>query len=451
MIARTLTLRITLRFAALVTLATVAVLAAGGWLLDRQMRRGLGVIHQTEVTELREKLSGSPVTPEAVRTRVLRDSQGDAGLFFIQIHDRDGAVLFRSENLGSAVLPDLSPGETQRTFELAGVGEVHVSEARDELWHIQVASPLAAERRLLRDYARVSAGLALCVALVSVGLGYGFSQILLRPLRAIARTARHIGADNLKARIPVPDVQDELTDLTRLLNAMFDRLEGSFEQVRRFAGDASHELKTPLAIMRLNAEKLRARVAADPVAAAAVDDWLEEQARLGRVIERLLFLAKVEGGALRPQLVTLEPARLLQDLAEDAAVLAEDKKVRFEIRPPDPGTLRCDPELLRQLLLNLLGNALHVAPPGSLLLMGATRTASGWELVVEDEGPGLPEAELRRIFERFVRHQAGTSSPHGSGLGLAICQSIATLHGGSIRAENRADRPGLRVVAVLPA
>jgi signal transduction histidine kinase len=450
MMSRSLTLRITLRFAALVTATTIIVLAAGGWLLDAQMQRGLVIIQQTEVSELLDKLSGATADPESVRERILRDSQGDAGLFLIQVHDHLGRVLFRSENLGSAYLPDLPQADTGRKLTLPGVGDLYMTETRSADWHIQVASPLSAQRRLLRDYARVSAALVAGVALLSLGLGYGFSRVILEPLREIARTARQIGADNLKSRIPVTKVRDELTDLAGLLNAMFDRLEASFQQVRRFAGDASHELKTPLAIMRLNADKVRTRLAADPQALAALDDWLEEQARLSRVIDRLLFLAKAEGGALPLNSRPLDPCMLLRDIAEDAAVLAEDKNVRFELGPCPLGELRGDAELLRQLFLNLVSNALQVSPPGSQVRLSAELGAGGWTLAVEDEGPGLPEPELLRIFERFARHGHGTSSAHGHGLGLAICQSIAALHGGTIRAENRTDRSGLRVTVTLP-
>ena len=446
----TLTFRITLRFAALVTATTIGVLALGGWLLDAQMQRGLVIIQQTEVTELLAKLSGTPPEPDAVRSRILHDSQGDAGLFLIQIHDHTRRVLFRSENLGSAYLPDLPTEEPGRRLTLPGVGDLYLTEIRSANWHIQVASPLSAQRRLLQDYLQVSAALAACAAVVSLGMGYGFSRTILEPLRGIARTARRIDAENLKSRIPVPKVRDEITDLGALLNAMFDRLEASFEQVRRFAGDASHELKTPLAIMRLNADKIRTRLASDPEAVAALDDWLEEQTRLSRVIDRLLFLTKAEGGALPLKLRSLNPCVLLKSVAEDAGVLADDKNVRFELGPCPTGELRGDEELLRQLVLNLVSNALHVSPPGSGVRLSAELDAAGWTLVVEDEGPGLPEAELLRIFERFVRHGHGTSADHGHGLGLAICKSIAALHGGNIRAENRADRSGLRVTVNLP-
>jgi len=289
------------------------------------------------------------------------------------------------------------------------------------------------------------------IMLVSVGLGYGFSRVTLLPVRAIEQTARRIGADNLRERIPVSAAGDELASLTRLLNQMFDRLESSFEQVRRFTADASHELKTPLALIRLNAERLRARVAHGPEAAEGLDELLEEVARMNRIIEGLLFIAKADGRALAVALKEHDVSAFLAPFVEDAQVLAEDRGVAFELGRDDAGTMRLDPALMRQLLLNVVGNALNVSSPGGRIALDSAHTEHGWRLTVTDEGPGLPSDQLEKIFERFVRYESPPvptgNRPHGHGLGLAICRSIAELHGGKIWAENRNDgRSGLRVV-----
>lgn len=454
MIARTLTWKTTVRFAILVTVTTLLVLAAGGWLLDRQMRRGLGLLHEGEAEELRDMLRAAPPTPDAVRARILRDSAGDAEWFFIQIQDEKGRVLFRSANLGEAVMPELSPGERERIVELPGVGVAQMTEIRADGWRIQVGSPMRMERILLADYARVSAFLVGAAALAGLGLGYGFSRVTLRPLRAIADTARRIGGDNLRERIPTPGPGDELAELARVLNQTFDRLEASFEQVRRFTADASHELKTPLALMRLNAERLRAR-AANSADEAALDDLIEATGRLQEVIGKLLFLARVEGGGLALAARPVPVAAMVADFADDASALMEDVGARFEVTDCDSGELCGDVSLLRQLLLNLVSNAARVTPPGGLVTLEARRTSQGWRLAVTDEGPGLPEEQLEQVFGRFVRFSAsagrGDGAP-GHGLGLSICRGIAGLHGGDIRAGNRKDgRTGLRVVVNLPA
>lgn len=455
MIARTLTLKTTLRFATLVTVTTALVLTAGGWLLDRQMRRGLSLLHEGEARELAEYLEGAAATPQAVRERVQRDTEGDAEVFFVQIHNEEGAVLFRSANLGAAVLPDLSPGVSREVLELPGVGGIQLSEIRVDGWHIQVASPLTMERLLLTDYAKVSAGLVLAAAVAGLALGYGFSRVTLRPIRLITETAQRIGGDNLRERIPQPGARDELAALSRVLNQTFDRLESSFEQVRRFSADASHELKTPLALMRLNAERLRTQLVSERDQ-AALDDLLEAVDRMQTVVERLLFLARAEGGALSLELKPVDLAHLIENFAEDAGALLEEAGAKFAIKTCAEGTVRGDAALLRQLLMNLVGNAARVAPRGSMVEIEARRAETGWTLVLSDEGPGLPAEQLERVFGRFVRFEEGANSggerSAGHGLGLAICRSIVHLHGGEIYAVNRDDgRTGLRVVVSLPA
>ena len=362
---RTLTFRLTWQFAVLVSLTTLVVLVAGGWLLRHQAMRGLHSLHVVEGAELTELLGDNPsVTLEEVRERIEHDADSDSALYLIQVHNQPGTVLFRSLNLGGAILPD-PPGHGRHwTTRLPGIGNVLVSEFSGKAWHIQVASPLAPVDRLLVEYAKVSGVLMVGVALASVGLGYAFSRITLKPVRAIEQTARRIGADNLRERIPVPAARDELASLAALLNQMFDRLEGSFEQVRRFTADASHELKTPLALIRLNAERLRTRVAHDAEASAGLSDLLEEIGRMNRIIESLLFIAKAESGALSLQLKEHDVPALLAPFAEDARVLAEDRGVVFALTRDDPGVIRVEPALLRQLLLNVVGNALAVSPAG---------------------------------------------------------------------------------------
>lgn len=450
---KSFTFRLTLRFVLLATGTTAAVLLLGGFLLQHENERGLELLHEIEARELRQLIGddGSLRAP-AVAAKIKRDSDSDAALFIIQVADAAGEVLFRSENLGQTVLP-AAGASPHRTVDLPSLGRAHLSEYELRPWRIQVGSPLAPSDRLLRDYLRISVPLVVGVALLSVAMGYAFSRATLRPIRSIEDTANRIRADNLSERIAVPPGDDELAALARLLNQMFDRLQGSFEQVRRFTGDASHELKTPLALIRLNAEKLRSRLAADPEGSAAVSDILEEIAQLHQVIDRLLFLAKSDSGALVAALRAVPTDTFIAAFSEDAQALAEDRGVRFALARNDPGEVRAEPDLLRQLLLNLVANAVMVSKPGSCVTLESIRTPAGRTFTVVDEGPGLPDAHLARVFERFVRFgnaEAEGTNRGGHGLGLAICKSIVQLHHGSIQAENRSERPGLRVTVNLP-
>lgn len=452
---KSFTFRLTCRLVVVVTTTAAAVLTAGGFLLHRENEQALELLHEVELHELRDLLgNAAPADPAAVAQRLQHDADQDAALFLIQVANDTGTVLFRSSNLGDSVLPPLSPRSPHATVALPRVGRVHLSYAESGPWRLHVGSLLAPTDRLLREYVRISIALLAGVAAISVALGYAVSRAALRPLRAIERTAQRIGADNLSERIPVPPGRDELVSLTLLLNQTFDRLQAAFEQVRHFTGDVSHELKTPLALVRLNVEKLRARAGNDPETVAVLGDVLEEIARLHTVIDRLLFLAKSESGAWSLAARPLTVPDWLKPIAEDAAVLAEDRGVRFQLARNEPGELRGDPELLRQLLLNLLANAVSVSRSGAGVELASEPAGDAWRFVVIDEGPGLPEAELARMFQRFVRfeHRPETGVPQraGHGLGLAICKSIVGLHGGTLRAENRPDRSGLRVIAELP-
>lgn len=450
---RTFTQRLALRFAALVTVTTAVVLTVGGWLLERQMVRSIQVLHAAEFRELRTLMGNSPeITAEEVSRRIRYDADNDTALYLIQVHSAPGAILFRSPNLGANVLPDFTGHDLHGTVTLPGIGPVHVSEFNDGPWHVQIASPLAPLRRLLNDYVKVAALLVLAVAGAGLGLGFAFSRLTLQPVRAIEQTARRIGGDTLGERIPVPAGRDELASLAVLLNQMFDRLEASFDQVRRFTADASHELKTPLALVRLNAEKLRPRLQSDPEALSTLEDLLEEIARLHRIIDSLLFLSRADSGVLALKAKAIDVPDFVRDFAEDAAALAQDQRAHFVLGTVAPGRLRGEPTLLRQLLLNLATNALSFTPEGGVVELSATRQEAGWVLTVTDEGPGLPPEQLERVFERFVRLETAEnrSRARGHGLGLAICRTIARMHGGSIRCENRPDRPGLRVVVLIP-
>ena len=456
---RSFTVRTTLWFAALVTAILVASLAAGGWLLNRQMMAGLELLHEVEAEELGELLGDDgALTAAEIRDRIAHDADGDAELFLIQVRGDDGEVRFRSGNLADAILPDWSKQSLHWTYTLPGIGQMLVTDSTQGPWHVQIASRLEPTHRVLRDYGRVAGLLVLGGAAASIGLGWGFSRLTLAPIRSIERTARRIGGDNLGERIPVPAGRDELAALSRLLNETFGRIESAFAQVRRFTADASHELKTPLALMRLNAEKLRPHLEHDADGAAALDNVLEEIERLNQIIEHLLFLSKAEGGVLQLQREPLRMPDWLSDWAEDARALAEDGGAMFVLESRGQATVCGVPNLLRQLLFNLLSNALKFSPSGGGVRLAVTAHETHCEWVLEDEGPGLPTEQLARVFDRFVRYQP-TPPPSGEepvelkpghGLGLAICKSIVELHGGNIRAENRHDRPGLRVGVTLP-
>ena len=259
--------------------------------------------------------------------------------------------------------------------------------------------------------------------------------------------AREIEATQLSRRLPVPAVKDEIGRLVETFNQMIARLESSFEAMKRFTADASHELRSPLTNVKSTVELAldRPRDAAEYRAALA-SVW-EEAERLRRIVEDLLLLARADSGRLPFE---REPVRLDvigMEVAESFGPRAAESGIRVEAEGEPGVVVAGDERWLRQLVQNLVENAVRFSPaavPGKPAPLVAIRVRSdGGDalLVVEDEGPGIPEEERERIFERFYRVDASRhrDAVTGAGLGLAICAWIVEAHGGTIGAS---ERPG---------
>ena len=319
-------------------------------------------------------------------------------------------------------------------------------------YDVTIATPANQVNGVMAGYEEVCAALLIIMLAVSVAIGFGLSRLALRPVRLIRETASRIGANNLSERIPVPSTNNEISHLALLLNATFDRLEASFTYVRRFAADASHELKTPLSLIRLHAEKLLASAALKSESEEEILTVLEEVNRLNSTIDELLFLSRAEGRSITLELAPHDPAALLANFGIDAQVLAESRGLQFSCRHEGAGRAVFEPRWLRRVLLNLLSNAVNASPPGGRIQIRSSIAGALWRVSVEDQGPGVPDSDRKRIFDRFVRLQPDSTTGHqGSGLGLAICRGIIELHHGQIYAEAGSEQRGLCVVFELPA
>jgi two-component system heavy metal sensor histidine kinase CusS len=209
-------------------------------------------------------------------------------------------------------------------------------------------------------------------------------------------------------------------------------------------------LKTPLSLVRLHAEKLLEDGALGPAHEEAVQVQLEELARLNQIIDELLFLSRAEAGAITINAKAQSPARFLESFRQDACVLAEHHGRRFSLIQDGDGQVVFEEKWIRQVLLNLLTNAVNASPPGSRITLRSTLRDSVWRAAVEDDGPGIDPDQLDRIFEPFVRLGTSSETAPGSGLGLAICRSIVGLHRGRIFAESGRRGRGLCVAFEIP-
>jgi signal transduction histidine kinase len=390
---------------------------------------------------------------DEVLKEISAHSKIDAPLYFFQLRDSRGSVLFRSDNMGGAIFPINPSGHVNWTASSAKLGDVRLSTFPLGPYQLQIATSVRVIQRLFTYYYQVSAMLLTVVILLSFYIGHRMSRLALDPLRHIQEAASRISGQNLKERIPVAKAQDEISSLSNLLNEMFDRLEIAFARLSRFAGEASHELKTPLSIIRLQSEKLLLQGNLSEPQQEAVQQQLESINGLYLVIEKLLFIARSEAGGIKLNTKSQSTKDFVDTFVEDALVLCEDRGILFEVVRSDDLDVEFDASLLRQVLLNLLSNALKVTPSDGRITLSSLKRGDKWKVMVEDTGPGLTDTLYgEEIFKPFVRLSPDLdwSLAGGTGLGLAICRSIVQLHKGCIRVETRKPDRGLRVVFELP-
>lgn len=449
---RSLRARLTLFYATVVTLTVAAAVMGGIALTKRQLLGGVDFLLEVEGREIVSRLerwlprNGDAGVPEALAEHVEMDSD----LYFFQIHDKTGQVLLRSANLGQSTLPDLSGGDRMRTVHVSPLGAMRIAEFSLATVDVQIAMSLGHFKSFDRRFTGVVIAGILGVGLLSVGVGMALSRFTLRPLQTMQQTAQRINATNLTERIPVPAGTDELVALARLLNEMFERLEKSFSHVKRFTADTAHELLTPLSILRLHTERLLAHPSLPPEVQQSVEEQHQTILNLGETLERLLVLAKADASALPLNAKETEVSDFIQQFAEDARLLAESRGLQFLVQANQTGVATFGQGWMRQVLFNLLSNAMRVSESGRVIALSSTFTPQGWRVELVDEGPGVAEEKLAHIFERFAQLTPRSEPGTGAGLGLAICKSIVELHQGKISARNRTDRSGLIVEFCLP-
>jgi signal transduction histidine kinase len=286
-------------------------------------------------------------------------------------------------------------------------------------------------------------GLPLMLLLVG-GTTWLVAGRALAPVERIRREVEEITGDRLDRRVPEPGSRDEIHRLAETMNRMLARLEDSRTRQQQFVADASHELRSPLASIRQAAEVVRTHPGALPEGELA-EAVLEESARMQRLVEQLLLLTRADGGGA---------ARGLSDVDLDDLALAEARRVSrsglaVQTTGVGAGRVRGDATALAQVVRNLVDNAARHAT--GTVAVTVRETGDSVELLVDDDGHGIPEEHRRRVFERFVRlDEARARDAGGSGLGLAIVQEIVTAHGGTVTVTS-APLGGARFLVRFPA
>ncbi len=284
--------------------------------------------------------------------------------------------------------------------------------------------------------------LALSLLVVVLGglLAHWLAGRALQPVRTIAGLARSLSEQDLHRRVMVKVPDDELGELVATFNGMLARLEASFDSLRRFTADASHELRAPLTLMRTELDVALGKARTEAEYIRSLRTVQAEVEHLSRMAEQLLLLARADAGALSPAKETIDVADFVHEVAARWQKMASQRGVTLEVFAPESGTLAADPALTRQILDNLVANAIRHTPPSSRVLIRAARSSGAWIFEVADQGPGVPSEHRARLFTRFARtDEARSRESGGAGLGLALSAAIARAQGGEL---SLVDGPG---------
>lgn len=379
--------------------------------------------------------------------------------YVMQVVDKKGVVAWRSDNLVADSLPPFqwfaeqgAPVVDDRIYTYYWLrGERYrLVLARGDVADVIAAYPAAEVDITLRRLFSLML-YSLPVALIlSVGMGWFIAGRSLRPVDVITRSARQITASNLGLRLPVPPSDDEIARLTETLNDMIARLETSFAQIRQFTSDASHELKTPLAILMGELEVALRRPMREDEYRATLASCLEEVERLTHVVQGLLELSRAETGQVIIDRAPIRFSSLVADVCDDVMLMAETKHIDVTTHIEPSIAVTGDRVRLHQALLNVIENAVKYTPDNGSVRVELSVVEGRARLVVADSGVGIPTDQLPFIYDRFFRvDKARSKNIHGTGLGLSIVKWIVDAHEGTIEAMS-AEGKGTTMIVTFP-
>jgi heavy metal sensor kinase len=436
-----------------ITLAVSLLVCAALYLGIRySLYREVDAFLAGEVMEFRAILSEAGADLEDVQRRVRAElGSRQRGDLAFRLLDADGHVLLTSDTTNA--LPDPWRISRQRPTDLLFRTERNavtgaptrtcsqwVAAADGSTRIVQATYLLDQVNASLNRFLQVCAvALAAAAVLATIG-GRILASRSLRPVGRMATAARRISVENLSERLERSGTGDELDHLAETFNDMLGRLEKQVAQLRQFTADAAHELRTPLAALRGIAEvALSGGRSADELR-AVLADGIEEYDRLSRIADDLLLLARADAGQEFMRRAPFAFDAALADMIDLFSPAAEERDVTLTLAGCDEVRIDGDGGRLRQMIGNLLDNAIKFTPPGGLVRVSLVASNGAAELTVRDTGVGIAAEDLPRVLDRFYRADRARSRENGgAGLGLSICRTIVEAHGGTIRV---ASKPG---------
>ncbi len=421
----------------------VAIRVAVGQVVDRDLHLRLAGVEEFMGRRIAQ------TSPDHLQHEIREHTGMRPGGDLLQISTPDGKWLFQSDAMrqlslspGAALSPSTSSSETSSsaTVVIRGI-PVRVLTAWTVIdaatYGFQLAAPMDQPFTVLSRFGWLLLGsIPVLVALATIG-GYAMSRRALAPIQRITDEARLISAEHLSRRLEVPAARDELQRLSITLNEMIDRLQQAFHKITHFTADASHELRTPVSLIRSTAELALMESRDEETYRAALRDNMEEAIRMTALIEDLLILARADSEDASIRMTTVNMAESLQDAFVQAKPIAIANRIDMRLEVAEGRmTVMGDANAVRRLFLILMDNGLKYTPAGGWL--SASVRNQGDHVVVElrDSGIGISEEDLPNIFERFYRADKARSRTFGVGLGLSLAKCIANSHDTDIEVES---------------
>ncbi|HXG67799.1 MAG TPA: heavy metal sensor histidine kinase [Blastocatellia bacterium] len=425
--------------------------------LEESVRQQARQIAETLLVSVH--LSGEPYVAEEIVEHYDPEAHGR----FVRVTRADGSVLYTSGapedgSFNPTGLPLLTgPAENgfSRQERLPDGNELLIytlpyTAGGGGRYLVEVGAPYGAIENALRGLLLIlSLALPVCVA-IAAGGGYLLIRRALIPLGEMTRGAERITSRNLNERLPVARTGDELERLAVALNHMIARLDDAFQHISRFSADASHELRTPLTVLRGELEAVAERQPLAQEVRETLGSALEEAERLTKIVESLLAISRLDAGEARMERTRLDLAELAAATTEQMRLLAEDKDISLRYEGAAGVEVEGDRARLKQVVVNLLDNAIKYTPPGGSVRVMVRTDGDRAVLEVRDSGVGIPADALPHIFKRFYRvDKARSRQMGGTGLGLSIVKSICAAHGGRVEAQS-VEGEGSRFRAEIP-
>lgn len=365
---------------------------------------------------------------------------GDRASYWVRVIDGNGATIAETPGMNDwlpkevfAGAPSARDARAHSADYQAGGRLYSLVSAKEEvggkLYSIQVAQDRSEDEKFMKQFGFLVVGVLLCGIFASALVAVTVTKRGLRPLAEMTQSLKRVGPDRLHERVPPEEWPRELQPVAVAFDDMLDRLEDSFTRLSQFSADLAHELRTPLANIRGEAEVALKRPRSPNEYQAVIESSVAECARLSGIIDNLLFLARAEAAESKVQLCLFDGRAAIERITAYNEALAEERRLALSCR--GEGEVYADPVLFGRAVSNLVDNAVRFTPDGGRITISLATDHDGAAVTVEDTGCGVAAEHLPRMFDRFYRVDPSRSS-EGTGLGLALVKSIADLHDGAV-------------------